>query len=49
MLPKILIDNMINVGGRTDIVNYYNPWLLNRLKEGYVYSRNPFARRMFIS
>lgn len=35
---------IINVGGRTDIVNYYTPWLLNRLKEGYAYSRNPFAR-----
>ena len=38
-------DNMIiNVGGRTDIVNYYTPWLLNRLEKGYAYSRNPFAR-----
>ena len=35
---------IINVGGRTDIVNYYTPWLLNRLSEGYAYSRNPFAR-----
>ncbi|WP_458456859.1 DUF1848 domain-containing protein [Methanobrevibacter sp.] len=35
---------IINVGGRTDIVNYYTPWLLNRLKEGFAYSRNPFAR-----
>ena len=32
---------IINVGGRTDIVNYYTPWLINRIKEGYVYSRNP--------
>lgn len=35
---------IINVGGRTDIVNYYTPWLLNRLKEEYAYSRNPFAK-----
>lgn len=35
---------IINVGERTDIVNYYTPWLLNRLSEGYAYSRNPFAR-----
>ena len=35
---------IINVGGRTDIVNYYTPWLLKRLDEGYAYSRNPFAR-----
>lgn len=45
MSPDIVSDNMIiNVGGRTDIVNYYTPWLLNRLREGYAYSRNPFAR-----
>ncbi len=44
MSPNIVSDNMIiNVGGRTDIVNYYTPWLLNRLEEGYAYSRNPFA------
>lgn len=35
---------IINVSGRTDIVNYYTPWLLNRLEEGYAYSRNPFAK-----
>ncbi len=45
MSPDIVSDNMIiNVGGRTDIVNYYTPWLLNRLEEGYAYSRNPFSR-----
>ena len=45
MSSEIVSDNMkINVGGRTDIVNYYTPWLLNRLSEGYAYSRNPFAR-----
>lgn len=32
---------ILNISGRTDIVNYYTPWLLNRLSEGYVYSRNP--------
>jgi hypothetical protein len=36
---------IINVGGRTDIVNYYTPWLLNRLEEKYAYSRNPFDRK----
>ena len=31
-VTKNSIDTMIiNVGGRTDIVNYYTPWLLNRL------------------
>lgn len=33
---------IINVGGRTDIVNYYTPWLINRLREGFVYTRNPY-------
>lgn len=32
---------ILNISGRTDIVNYYTPWLLNRFKEGYVLSRNP--------
>ena len=32
---------IVNVGGRTDIVNYYSQWLMNRIKEGFVYSRNP--------
>lgn len=32
---------IINTGGRTDTVNYYCDWLLKRLEEGYVYSRNP--------
>lgn len=35
---------IINVGGRTDIVNYYTPWLLRRLDEGSVLVRNPFSR-----
>ncbi|MBR1733897.1 MAG: DUF1848 domain-containing protein [Alphaproteobacteria bacterium] len=33
---------IINTGGRTDTVQYYSDWLLNRFKEGFVYSRNPF-------
>lgn len=32
---------IINTGGRTDIVQYYTKWLLNRFEAGYVYSRNP--------
>lgn len=32
---------IVNVGGRTDIVNYYSEWLINRIKEGFAYSRNP--------
>lgn len=32
---------IINTGGRTDTVNYYSDWLLNRFREGYVCARNP--------
>ncbi len=30
---------IINTGGRTDTVQYYTEWLLNRYSEGYVLSR----------
>lgn len=32
---------IINTGGRTDTVQYYTNWLLNRFHEGYVLTRNP--------
>ena len=32
---------IINTGGRTDSVQYYSEWLLNRFAEGYVLARNP--------
>lgn len=32
---------IINTGGRTDTVQYYTEWLLNRFREGFVFSRNP--------
>src|SRR5574344_1621294 len=32
---------IINTGGRTDTVQYFSEWLLNRFREGVVYSRNP--------
>ena len=32
---------IINTGGRTDTVQYYTEWLLNRFSEGYALSRNP--------
>ncbi len=32
---------IINTGARTDTVQYYTEWLLNRFKEGYVLTRNP--------
>jgi hypothetical protein len=33
---------ILNTGGRTDTVNYFSEWLLNRFEEGYALSRNPF-------
>lgn len=32
---------ILNTGGRTDTVQYYAKWLLKRIEEGYVLSRNP--------
>lgn len=32
---------IINTSWRTDTVQYYTPWLLNRLAQGYVLVRNP--------
>ena len=33
---------ILSCGERTDIVQYYTPWFLNRLHAGYVDVRNPF-------
>lgn len=32
---------IINTGGRTDTVQYYSEWLLDRFAQGYVLTRNP--------
>lgn len=32
---------ILNVGSRTDIVQHYGKWLINRFREGFVYTRNP--------
>lgn len=32
---------ILSASRRTDIPNYYSDWFLNRIKEGYVYVRNP--------
>lgn len=31
---------LIDISGRTDIVNYYSEWMFKRFEEGYVFSRN---------
>ncbi len=32
--------------GRTDILTYYPKWFINRIKEGYIDTRNPFNRKL---
>ncbi len=32
---------ILNTGARTDTVQYFSKWLLNRFEEGFVYMRNP--------
>lgn len=36
---------IISASRRTDIPNYYAEWFLNRIKEGYLYVRNPMNPR----
>ena len=35
---------IINTGCRTDIPAFYSEWLINRIKEGFVYVRNPYYK-----
>jgi DNA repair photolyase len=35
---------IINTGCRTDIPAFYSKWLMNRIREGYVLTRNPYYR-----
>lgn len=32
---------ILNISGRCDIIAFYTPWLINRIKEGFVDVRNP--------
>ncbi|MFA6846405.1 MAG: DUF1848 domain-containing protein [Sphaerochaetaceae bacterium] len=42
MRKKIYLDGMIlSASRRTDIPSFYAPWFLNRIKEGFLYTRNP--------
>ena len=36
---------IISASRRTDIPNYYSDWFFNRIKEGYLYVRNPVNQR----
>ena len=33
---------ILNTGNRTDIPGYYSEWFMNRIREGFVYTRNPY-------
>ena len=33
---------ILNTGARTDIPAFYSKWFMNRIREGFVYVRNPF-------
>lgn len=37
---------ILSVSRRTDIPAFYTEWFFNRLKEGFVYVRNPFNKNM---
>lgn len=37
---------LVSASRRTDIPAFFTPWLLNRLRAGFVLVRNPFNRRM---
>ena len=36
---------ILSVSRRTDIPSYYSEWFFNRIKEGYLYVRNPMNPR----
>lgn len=37
---------IINTGQRTDIPAFYHKWFFNRIKDGYVYVRNPYYPKL---
>ena len=40
---------ILNTGSRTDIPAYYSEWFYNRIKEGFVYTRNPYNPKLIHS
>ena len=39
---------VINTGMRTDIPAFYSKWFMNRIKEGFVYVKNPYNPKIII-
>lgn len=42
----MVIKLILNVSSRCDIVAFYTPWFMNRLKDGFVDVRNPFNPKL---
>ncbi|OUC52604.1 hypothetical protein B7939_01385 [Eggerthia catenaformis] len=40
---------ILNTGNRTDIPAFFSEWFMQRIKAGYVYTRNPYNPQMIIS
>lgn len=40
---------ILNTGSRTDIPAFYSEWFYNRIKEGYIYTRNPYNPKLIHS
>ena len=40
---------ILNTGSRTDVPAYYSEWFYNRIKEGFVYTRNPYNPKLIHS
>ena len=38
---------ILNTGSRTDIPAFFHKWFLNRVSEGFVYSRNPYNDQIY--
>ena len=38
---------ILNTGSRTDIPAFFHKWFLNRVSEGFVYSRNPYNNQIY--
>ena len=36
---------ILNTGNRTDIPAYYSKWFYNRIREGFVFARNPYNQQ----
>ena len=40
---------ILNTGLRTDIPGFFSEWFYNRIEDGFVYVRNPYAKNQIYS